>query len=387
MTRSPPAAALCALVVAVTLGGCAAPGMHGFAGAASGDAEVERHVERGYAPDRAYSTAATHESWTIDGETVDVSLLLPTGNDRHPLVVFLPGLGETSDAGLAWRKAWAESGYAVLAAQPASEGIAVWKSDEARLGDFSAIARAHFSTASLARRARLLDGVLAELAHRAKASPTLSRIDTSSIAVTGFDLGAQTAMLVAGERVEGVASTRWPASGKAVIALSPYADFSGMGIADDFRDIRMPVLGVTSGEDTDAYGLVTSASVRRAPFQYMPAGEKYLLVLAGAPHSLISGRETPEKTASDEDPQKGGAARESRGGRRGRGSIGSRSESGGGSSARSSPSVNWKMELADAKRVSIAFLDATVKRDPVAREWLQKDAQRWLGDLAQLSSK
>jgi hypothetical protein len=45
------------------------------------------------------------------------------------------------------------------------------------------------------------------------------------------------------------------------------------------------------------------------------------------------------------------------------------------------------MELADAKVVCVAFLDATVKDDSVAREWLQKDAQRWLGDLGQLSSK
>jgi len=174
-------------------------------------------------------------------------------------------------------------------------------------------------------------------------------------------------MIVAGERVQGVASTHWPASVKSVIALSPYADFAGMGIADDFRDIRMPVLGVTSGEDTDAYGLVTSASVRRAPFQYMPAGEKYLLVLAGAPHSLISGRETPERTATDgvrDDAQPIDSRQRSRGGRRG---FGGRGETGEPPSALSPPSVNWKMELADTKSVSIAFLDATVKRDPVAR--------------------
>jgi len=52
-----------------------------------------------------------------------------------------------------------------------------------------------------------------------------------------------------------------------------------------------------------------------------------------------------------------------------------------------SSTVNWKMELADAKVVSVAFLDATVKDDSIAREWLSKDAQRWLGDLGQLSSK
>jgi len=101
------------------------------------DAQVERHVKRGYAPDHAYATTATRETWTVDGEPIDVSLLAPSGDARHPLVVFLPGLGDAAESSLAWRKAWAEAGYAVLSVQPASEGSAVWKSEQARLGDFS----------------------------------------------------------------------------------------------------------------------------------------------------------------------------------------------------------------------------------------------------------
>ena len=378
-------AALVALAIALALGGCAQTGPRNLFGDAASDAEVERHVKRGYVPDHTYKTSATRERWTIDDETVDASLLLPTGAERCPLVVFLPGLGEADDSALAWRTAWAEAGYAVLALQPASEGVAVWKSDQARLGDFQSLARAHFSAASLARRARLLAAAFAEIDRKVAASAAWKPIDTSLIAVAGFDLGAQTAMVVAGERVAGAAAMRWPASVRAVVALSPYADFAGMGVADDFRDVRMPVLGVTSGEDIDAYGLVTSAGVRRAPFQYMPPGEKYLLLLAGAPHSLISGREAPDRTARDEAEASEGGQR-SRGGRRGRGGFGGRDASGAQSSP-GTPSINWKMELADAKTVSVAFLDATVKSDPVAREWLQKDAQRWLGDLAQLSSK
>ena len=379
-------AALCAFVV-VALAGCAGSGVRGFGRDTAGEAEVERHVKRGYAPDDAYATTATRETWTVDGEPIEVSLLGPVGDARHPLVVFLPGLGDTAESSLAWRKAWAEAGYAVLAVQPASEGSAVWKSEQARLGDFSAIARSHFAAASLAHRAQLLDGVFAELSRRAS-SASLAHVDASRIAVAGFDLGAQTAMIVAGQRVDGVSATRWPSSVKSVIALSPYADFSGMGLAADFGDIRMPVLGVTSAEDTDAYGLVTSASVRRAPFQYMPPGHKYLLVLAGAPHSLISGRESPDTASAQRDAGASGGGSSSRGSRgSGRRGMRDRGDAGPGSAGSSSSTVNWKMELADAKVVSVAFLDATVKDDSVAREWLSKDAQRWLGDLGQLSSK
>jgi len=127
---------LCAFVV-VALAGCAGSGLRGFGRDAAGDAQVERHVKRGYAPDHAYATTATRETWTVDGEPIDVSLLAPSGDARHPLVVFLPGLGDAAESSLAWRKAWAEAGYAVLSVQPASEGSAVWKSEQARLGDFS----------------------------------------------------------------------------------------------------------------------------------------------------------------------------------------------------------------------------------------------------------
>ena len=381
-----------AVVAAVALVGCSSTGTRGFArkNVAANDAAVERHVKRGYVSDRAYATVTVDETWTINGDPVGVSLMLPVGNDRFPLVVYLPGLGENAGSGLAWRKPWAEAGYAVLSVQPASEGVAVWESEQARLGDFQAVARAHFGASSLAARTRLLEGVFAELARRAVTSP-FARVDMQAIAVTGFDLGAQAAMIVAGERVDGVDATHWPSAVKSVIAMSPYADFGGMGVAHDFEDIRVPVLGVTSGADTDAYGLVTSPSVRRAPYQYMPAGEKYLLVLAGAPHSLMSGggtRETPtSESERGDDAGKGGGEQRSRNGMRGRRGSGGGTGGGTNASAPASASVTWKMEVADAQRVSTAFLDATVKGDPVAREWLQKDAQRWLGDLGQLSSK
>lgn len=158
--------ALSAIIAAVVLVGCAS-GTGGLArNNASTDAEVARHVERGYVSDHAYATVTVNDTWTIDGEPVAVSLMLPAGNDRFPLVVYLPGLGETAESGMAWRKAWAEAGYGVLSVQPASEGIAVWKSEQARLGDFQAVARTHFSAASLARRARLMEDVFAELARR-----------------------------------------------------------------------------------------------------------------------------------------------------------------------------------------------------------------------------
>jgi hypothetical protein len=39
------------------------------------------------------------------------------------------------------------------------------------------------------------------------------------------------------------------------------------------------------------------------------------------------------------------------------------------------------------ERVSVSFLDTAVKDDPVAREWLARDAGRWSDPLARLKMK
>ena len=60
-----------------------------------------------------------------------------------------------------------------------------------------------------------------------------------------------------------------------------------MGLERDFRSVGLPVLWVTSFEDTDPYGLITTAALRRAPFQYLPTGRKYLL-LSATPRALLA---------------------------------------------------------------------------------------------------
>jgi hypothetical protein len=39
------------------------------------------------------------------------------------------------------------------------------------------------------------------------------------------------------------------------------------------------------------------------------------------------------------------------------------------------------------ERVTTAYLDAMVKADPIATEWLERNATRWLGDSAELLTK
>jgi hypothetical protein len=397
-------AMLVAVIAAAIAAGCAAPTRVGplVPPARATDQSAYRAGEH-------HATVSSRETWNVGGEEFDVTLLIPTARDAYPLVIYLPGLGESSAAGLAWRRTWAEAGYAVLSAQPASTGASVWTTERARAFDFRTVALEHFSPRTFASRLAGLQGVIDEVGRRQRlgGDGPYSRIDASRIAIAGFDLGAEAAMVVAGQSAPELAIGPASPAIRSVIALSPFADFAGMGVAALFREIHMPVLSVTSPDDTDAYGLVTTAAVRRAPFEHMPPGRKYLLLLASAPHSLLGGRDEPtaelegnrggSRLGADQESSSrrragGGSDRGSgREGRSARGGVdsGAGADSGiaGSLPARPNLAALWATQLWNVQGVTTAYLDATVKNDTRAGEWLIRDANRWLDGSASLLVK
>jgi dienelactone hydrolase len=388
---------LISIVLAISVLGC----QHAPRSVAA-EPVAKQSRQAGYVAEQRYSTTAIHETWTLAGEPVDVTLVRPSANEPLPLVIYLPGLGEPSTAGAAWRNAWAQAGYAVLSLQPNADGIAVSTSAQARRGEFAELARERFSRAALTKRLAVLHSLFEELIRR-QGTGALGAVDMSRIALTGFDLGAQTVMAAAGETGYGIEPFTLPAAVTCVIVLSPYADFAGPAFDQRFAAIHGPVLSVTSLNDTDPYGVVNAAAVRRAPFEHMPPGQKYLLNLFNAPHTLIAGTETPIAEnitlARDDGPRassSGGTNQGSGTGRRRGGGGGAQGGRRGGtsessdmkpSSSRPATAAAWAAELALVQTVTIAYLDTNLKNDGAAKEWLTRDARRWLGDEADLVVK
>lgn len=383
------------LALAVLLPGCANSPPH--------KQEVAtQHLSPGYLADQRYAVTATRERWTLSDDTVDVALMMPSGDGNFPLIVYLPGLGESAEDGAAWRHPWAEAGYAVLAIQPDTIGR-IWSAQGTHNNNEERrdIAREQFSPRSLDYRQSVLQKSLAEIKRRnsSNEATVFSHIDLTRIVIAGFDLGAQTAMFAAGEYINGTAPFYLPDTVKCIVALSPYAEFSGAGFEQRFKSVHVPVISVTSSEDVDQYGLVTTAALRRAPFEYMPPDRKYLLSLYTAPHTLFSGKVTPETSAehgldehqpatnsgSGNDSDAGSVDKKGRKGHRGGGSRGG-DKAASPMSRQLSPDV-WAEHLLYIQSVTTAYLDAIVKNDSIAQEWLAKDAKRWLGDGAELLSK
>ena len=207
--------------------------------------------------------------------------------------------------------------------------------------------------------------------------------------------GAQTAAAISGETAPPRKAATEPWKLRATILLSPYADLAAGGLEQRYAAMSLPVLSITGSEDRDSFGAVDTPALHRAPWQYMPAGDKYLLVLEGGTHALLAGsapgeqkraadaaaakpREWPGPAATPLWDSEGGSGSGTSGRRRGNrpDKAGPGGDSGGDAYSRG---LNMQL-VGYVQGLSTAFLDATVKGDPVAREWLERNATRWLDD-------
>lgn len=73
---------------------------------------------------------------------------------------------------------------------------------------------------------------------------------------------------------------------KAVVAFSSAGDLQGVILPDTYAPLRTPSLMITGDADL-VEGYVTDWRAHRSPFERSAAGDKMLLVFAGADHSLV----------------------------------------------------------------------------------------------------
>ncbi|MEJ6003309.1 alpha/beta hydrolase family protein [Paucibacter soli] len=341
-------------------------------------ANAQALAASGYRSPIQQGTSFSPQHWLLRGESLPLALTLPSANQQGqvlPLVVYLPGLGESEQAGALWRQAWARAGYAVLSVQPLDEDALAWGSELARAAEFRTLARERHA-ASAARLARL-EALLQEARRRAAAGdPDCARLDFGRMAIAGYDLGAQSALLLAPQF-------------RAGILLSPLVA-PGEEDAARYAGIQVPVLSITARQDLDPSGFVASAEARRLPFRLMPAGAKYLLLLDGANHARLAGHSDEELDALAQDRMLGQGARGAE--RRGRGGTTrgnmqlQQQQQPSLPSARGLPlrEAHGKSEFdAVIATTTVAFLDAHLRERPAARQWLQAEAQAWLGELGQ----
>lgn len=358
--------------------------------------KVRQFASRGYDSGIEYATESSKLPLNLDNVSRQISMIQPKRNGKYPLVIYLPGLGESNDAGKDMRNAWAKSGYVVIAMQPLQEDETIMSTAAAQEGDFSYIRHERYSSGVISSRFAVLTKLLENLRKQAvSADSGFNNIDMSHVAIVGFDIGANLAMIVAGEDGQNISNASLPIKVAGIIALSPYADFSGLAFDSRYHNINLPVLSITSDADDDTHGSVPIA-LHQAPFQYMPAGNKYLFLLAGASHALIgNGVQANEAITTEEadslvkidDEAANKESGRKRGGRNKRKDSRNNGTSDADSNRKPVGATQRAMMSVSIEQISTAFLNAYVKNDSSAQEWLNKDASSWLNNAGQLKEK
>jgi hypothetical protein len=375
--------AACALVLPACMS--SSPG---GAAQAEHQARAEDMVRRGYQPTERATIGSGVQPWHIDGEIVPIAWTAPAGGSSLPVVIYLPGLGEAAEsAGIVWRQAWAQSGYAVVSVQPLDDDATAWSSEEARSLEFKALAAQRHTAARLQRRISRLAAVLHEMRRRAATGePPWSRLDYARMSVAGYDLGAQTAMALGGQDEAGARTEELAERFRAVIVLSP-AVLPSEAQQARFEGMVGPVLSITGPSDVDPTGFVATGS-RTIAFDLMPSGDKFELELAEVTHSMLSGGIEAEHRAPREDRASGRAAGQ-RDGRARQRSNGGGDIDGTERTGTDRPHEREQTATAGCRAecdaaiqvVSVAFLDATLRNRPVAQRWLEEQVPQWLEHL------
>jgi len=386
-------------------------------------------AEGGYSPAHSYAIDSIRETWRHDGQAVEISMLAPTAPGVYPLIIYLPGLGEHADGGRLWRETWAKAGYAVFSVQPLEIGEALKElgpmqgmGDDAGLpgppedergppgGNKSMPSKAlrnselhylgheHFSLESLNKRINHLLWAHAQLKLRSTSGKDLfAAADLSQLIVAGYDLGAQTAAAMIGEKSGADLSQAQDFKPLAAILFSPSVDMALGQVATRYKNISIPLLVVTGSEDDDPYG-ISSPYVRTAIWEYAPLGNKYLLLLNKGNHQLLAGsnlehrqgpgspQESSGKTGpGDAMPRIGGSFQGGGGGPSGGpppGGMMGRPPHGG----RQDSQQDFK-HIAAVFSVSSAFLDSIGKSDAVAQSWISGKPNHWLKKSSNLKMK
>jgi len=228
---------------------------------------------------------------------VPIKAYYPDGKGPYPLIVVSPGFGGDKGSYEYLGQAWAGAGYVVVVVTHAGTDHAAYLQYGGTISTDPAK-----SYAQQLVRTGDVTFVLDSIATIEKDVPALSgAIDASRIGVAGHSMGAGTALLLGGAKAGppgGALQSGRDARVRAVVAMSPQGP-GEEGFGDQsWGDIRIPVMTMSGTLDFGIGG--QRPSWRLAPFERMPAGDKYQVTVKGAKHlSFATGQEFHDCIASE----------------------------------------------------------------------------------------
>ncbi|MBC8044773.1 MAG: acetylhydrolase [Rhizobacter sp.] len=224
------------------------------------------------------------------------------GGGQMPVILFSHGSGASKEQYEYLGRHWAAQGYVSVHLTHFGSDLSVIK-DKPRLSAMSELREASNDTLNIHARPRDISFVIDSFDEIEKRVPALKgKLSRSQIGVAGHSFGSNTTLLVAGARLyepDGV-KTFSDARVKAFVALSPQGT-GRLGITkDSWQPIAAPVLLMTGTEDKGMDG-GEDYLWRLESYNGLSAGNKYLVVIAGATHLTFAGQ-APKRSGASIDP-------------------------------------------------------------------------------------
>jgi predicted dienelactone hydrolase len=238
--------------------------------------------------EREYSVTSEEFQWFDSGRSrqVPVKIYTPTtGKGPFPVIVFSHGLGRSCQDCAYLGTHWASRGYVSVFVEHAGSDEAAWRGKRQPLKHLKEI---YENPATMQNRPLDMSFAIDQLTKlKRDQDPLGMRLDLERIGAGGCDLGAQTAMVLAGQLLPG-GMTAADHRVRAVLAMSPSVPIGQVPMGIAYNDIHIPCLYLTGSEDDGIVG-DTKAFQRRLPFDYTYGADQYLAIFQGGDHMIYSG--------------------------------------------------------------------------------------------------
>lgn len=232
--------------------------------------------------------AAVHDE--ARNRNVALNIEYPITGGPYPLIIFSHEFGHSKDSYVSLTESWVSHGYVVIRPAHADAVMTTPGSSGTALRDPQETYWDREREPQWRDRARDITLILDQLDSLQRQFPELKgKIDRTRIGVGGHGYGAFTTMLLTGMTpFAPQAVTLADPRVRAGLALSPQGIGTIRGLtAESWRGVKTPMLFMSGSRDTGRTG--ETAVSRRDPFDYSPAGDKYLIFIQGAQHAAFGG--------------------------------------------------------------------------------------------------
>jgi len=302
------------------------------------------------------SETVKYQEWKDDtrDRTIPVKFYLPRDMSKpSPLVVFSHGLGGNREAATYLGNYWAEHGYIGVFIQHPGSDESFWRPGfDPRTTNRSQLMGKFRETlmnpAHAVNRGNDVHFVLNQLEKLNASDPALKgKLNLNEVAIAGHSFGSWTALTASGQKFFARDSKGFSSGDqriKAAIYLSPTPPRKGSDPSQVFGSIAIPGIHFTGTLDQSPVN-DTKADERRIAFDNITKSDQYLVILNGADHGVFGGRKRMMAKPEDERFQE------------------------------------------VTERVSTAFLDAYLKNDAKAKEWLAQSAPSYVKPFGTYETK